>query len=325
MRPCISTSGVRRRRDMTYATPRPWEADRPLTQEDASAAISACFPTVDVRALRHLGSGWDFDAFVTRDGWVFRFPRRAECSASVDYECAVQRLVAPVLPPTVAIPQIELVAEATSAFPYRFSGYRLIAGVAADSVTSHVTPTLARDIGAALATIHGIPETTARAAGVIEMGDDDFGRQQWMERRLTLASEVRGLDPALDHAIDWVRQVSLPLPRFQGPLRFVHNDLSPDHLIVDATTGRLVGIIDWTDAVLGDEARDFVVLAAWQGWRFVDDVLRSYPHSVDHEFRERISYAARLLSVIWLAEAHEQGGDAAKHLAWVHNAFASRG
>jgi aminoglycoside phosphotransferase (APT) family kinase protein len=269
--------------------------------------------------------GWDFDAFVTGDGWVFRFPRRAECAASVDYECAVQRLVGPVLGPTVAIPQIELVAETTSAFPYKFSGYRLIAGVAADSAAPHMMPTLARDIGAVLGTIHSIPENTARAAGVVEMGVDDFGRKQWMKRRLTIASEVRALDPVLDQAIDWARQVSLPLPRFEGPHRFVHNDLSPDHLIVDATTGRLVGIIDWTDAALGDQARDFVALAAWQGWQFVDDVLRSYPHSVDHEFRERISVVARLLSVIWLAEAHEQGADVAKHVAWVHNAFASRG
>lgn len=303
---------------------RPWDADRPLTQEGASAAISECFPTVDVRELRHLGSGWDFDAFVTRDGWVFRFPRRAECAASVEYERAVQRLVAPAVPPMVAIPQIELVAEPTSSFPYQFSGYRLIPGVAAEGMAPHLKPTLARDIGAALGAIHGVPETTARAAGVVEMDVDDFGRQEWMERRLTIASEFRGLDPVLDRGIDWVQQVSLPLPRFNGALRFVHNDLGPDHLIVDATTGRLVGIIDWTDAVLGDEARDFVVLAAWQGWQFVDDVLRSYPHSVDHEFHERISVVARLLSVIWLTEAHEQGADVAKHVAWVHNAFASR-
>ncbi len=307
---------------MTAASSRPWEADRPLTRDDACAAISACFSTIDVRELSHLGSGWDFDAFVTRDGWVFRFPRRAECATSINYERAVQRLVAPVLPPTVAIPQIELVGKATSAFPYQFTGYRLIPGVAADSLASPVMPLLARDIGAALGAMHAIPENTARAAGVVEMSVDDFGRQQWMERRLTVASEFFGLDRVIDHAIDWARQVALPLPRFDGPLRFVHNDLGPEHLIVDVTTGRLTGIIDWTDAVLGDAALDLVVLAAWQGWQFVDDVLRSYPHSVDHGFRERIRFVARLLSVVWLAEAHEQGADTAKHVAWVHNAFA---
>src|SRR4030095_3609588 len=105
-----------------------------LTQDGASAAISEFFPTVDVRELRLLGSGWDFDAFVTRDGWVLLLPRRADGAAAVEYECAVQRLVAPAVPPMVAIPQIELVAEASSSFPYQFSGYRLLPRVAAEGV-----------------------------------------------------------------------------------------------------------------------------------------------------------------------------------------------
>ena len=54
----------------------PWEVDRPLTLEAARAAIGAGFPGIDVRGLVHLGSGWEFDAFLTGDGRVFRFPRR---------------------------------------------------------------------------------------------------------------------------------------------------------------------------------------------------------------------------------------------------------
>ena len=74
--------------------------------------------------------------------------------------------------------------------------------------------------------------------------------------------------------------------------------------------------------MLSDAARDFVFLVTWRGWRFAEDVLRVYPRAVDKEFRARLRYMAQLLSVIWLAFAHEQGADLAKHIQAVHNAFA---
>jgi hypothetical protein len=51
----------------------PWAPDRPLT---------------------HLGSGREFDAYLTADGWVFRFPRQAHCARLFEPEREVHRLVA---------------------------------------------------------------------------------------------------------------------------------------------------------------------------------------------------------------------------------------
>ena len=44
----------------------PWEPDRPLTREDAGASIAARFPSIDVGELAHLGSGWEFDAYLKK-------------------------------------------------------------------------------------------------------------------------------------------------------------------------------------------------------------------------------------------------------------------
>ena len=94
---------------------------------------------------------------------------------------------------------------------------------------------------------------------------------------------------------------------------------------MDPESGVLVGILHWTDAILGDPARDFVALVAWQGWPFAEEALRSYPLPADEAFRERMRFTSRLLSVLWLAMAHEQGPDVAKHVRWVRNAFAGPG
>jgi aminoglycoside phosphotransferase (APT) family kinase protein len=95
-------------------------------------------------------------------------------------------------------------------------------------------------------------------------------------------------------------------------------------VIVDPATGRIAGIIDWTDAILGDPARDFVFLVAWQGWAFAETVLRDYPLPVDSGFRERIDTMARLLTIIWLVQAHEQRTNVEKHVQWVRNVFDPR-
>ena len=120
----------------------------------------------------------------------------------------------------------------------------------------------------------------------------------------------------------WAGEVSLPLSRNEGPLRFIHHDLTPDHVLVDPKTGQLRGILDWTDAILGDPARDFAGLAAYRGWSFAEEVLQGYSLPVDKGFQERMRFMARLLSVIWLANAEVQGKDVDKPIEWVRNAFA---
>ena len=110
---------------------------------------------------------------------------------------------------------------------------------------------------------------------------------------------LRGFDPTVDRSLDWLATHGSRTPRpFPGPLRCIHNDLSPEHLLVDRRTGALAGILDWSDAIVGDPALDFAPLAAFHGWAFVDEVVRSYPLTIDGSFRQRLRFMARRLSVM---------------------------
>ncbi len=84
-----------------------------------------------------------------------------------------------------------------------------------------------------------------------------------------------------------------------------------------------MGIIDWTDAALADPVLDFVVLVTWRGLEFAQEVRRSYALPLDEEFEQRLSFTARVQSLVYLAEAIEQGADVAKHSRWMRNAFSS--
>src|SRR5687768_10205482 len=172
-------------------TLRPWEADRPLTLEIARKALQTCFPAIHSSELRHIGAGWEFDAYLTGDGWVFRFPRRAHCADLFTMEKPVHQLLARSLPPGVALPIVELIGSATSEFPYRIAGHRYIHGVPADRIDPGLEPVVTRDIGIALGAVHGVPEKAAIAAGVGGKTDaDDAAAVAWAQRGLRLASEL---------------------------------------------------------------------------------------------------------------------------------------
>jgi len=80
--------------------------------------------------------------------------------------------------------------------------------------------------------------------------------------------------------------------------------------------------LDWTDAILGDAARDFVPLAAFGGWDFAGEVLAHYAHEPDPRFRERLRFMSRLLPLMWLGHTQLRGEDVSRHAEWVRNAFA---
>ncbi len=76
----------------------------------------------------------------------------------------------------------------------------------------------------------------------------------------------RGALPAFDASLptgvgrDLRRRLASPevLPEaWPLELRPMHGDLVPAHLLVCPDTGRLSGILDWSDACLGDPAADF--------------------------------------------------------------------
>jgi len=105
-------------------------------------------------------------------------------------------------------------------------------------------------------------------------------------------------------------------------VRFIHNDICPDHLLVDRRTGRLTGLIDFTDATAGDPVLDFVGLIGIGGHRFISRVTARYDLPLGDGFAAKLEWLSRVLTLTWLADA--AGHDPAsvpKHLSWVQHAF----
>ena len=298
-----------------------WEADRELSTALAANVVRVSLPSLVADGIRLIGSGWEFDAYLTRDNWVVRFPRRQEMAGLFDTERPIHDLVAEYLPKSIAIPRVEHRGPPSAGFPYNVAAHRYIPGIPVDELDERFLTSIAPQLGAALGALHSIPVDRARALNLVETDDDDIGAREWLRNGLAVLVAIPDRDPIVDGAIQWVQGVSIPTGAFEGPLRVIHQDLSPEHVLADPATGALTGIIDWTDVMLGDPARDFVFLVGWRGWSFTEKVIRHYPLPLDAGFRDRLRFMSRLLTPIWLALAHQRGTEVDKMKRWLHNAY----
>src|ERR671914_308035 len=206
-----------------------------ITREKAATLIDALFPDVDAAELRYLGSGTLYDVFLTADGWAFRFPRWNWSGDLFEPEATVHKFVAQRIPSRIRIPRVELLAPPSAQFPYPIAGHRYIPGVGAEELDDELLPTVAREIATLLDALHSTPTPVARAAGINEFHTDE-GRFAWIENGFNHAVKLRGLDPVLDRALDWLK-TAVVTPHFDAPWHLIHGGLESRHILVGPSTG----------------------------------------------------------------------------------------
>jgi aminoglycoside phosphotransferase (APT) family kinase protein len=180
-----------------------------------------------------IDEGYDFEVAIVDDEWVFRFPRHSMAENTLDVEIELLPVIAPVLP--VAVPSFELVSRDPL-----FVGYRVIRG----------TPLVDEDAEGVRSFLHALHAVDASALRV--------DRPNWVEHyREQCAEFERRVLPLLDR--DLRAQATRLFAEVESLTGFepalLHADLGPAHLLV--RDGRLAGVIDWSDARVGDPALDY--------------------------------------------------------------------
>ena len=180
--------------------------------------------------------GYDYEVAIVDDEWVFRFPRRAGVEEALEQEIALLPAIAPALP--VDVPSFEYISRDPL-----FVGYLVISG-------RPLVDEDAEGVSAFLEALHGHDATGLPVE-----------RHDWVEAyREQCAEFERLVFPVMD--IDLRRQATRLFGDVETLVGFetavIHADLGSEHLLV--RDGRLVGVIDWGDARLGDPALDYAWL-----------------------------------------------------------------
>jgi aminoglycoside phosphotransferase (APT) family kinase protein len=296
----------------------PPPSDRELNVQIVHDVLREQFPELALDSIEFLGSGWENDAYLVDRRVVVRFPRYADISYGYQREAPLLTIVADAAGDSAAIPRIGIWGRPSPRFPHAFVGHQLIAGVAADHPGVPRTMALADDLGRALTRIHAIPAAKANAADVKV---DTTRCREPRDELLRQLPDVPEIERTATAACAWVRDDSVVPPDYDGEPRFIHNDFSSDHIIVDPATGRLSGIIDWSDAVLGDPAQDFAYLMVYHGCDFLERTISAYRLPVDSAFVERCVFLARVRAIGWLAHDLERGAELDLSLKAIRNSF----
>jgi len=297
----------------------PPPTDRVLTVAMVGDVVREQFPDLAADSVERLGDGWEHETFLVDDRVVFRFPRQAG-GDDFEWEEGLHALVASVIGHMVGVPRITRWGRPSARFPYGFAGHELVPGVPANDPSVRLNPALADDIGRVLARLHAIPADAAVAAGAgpAEMHKADLaaGLEQ-VRRWVGELPEIRGHAP---DACTWLDDVPRAPNAYRGPPRFIHDDFQMEHVLVDPTTGRLSGIIDWGGG-LGDPVRDFNYVLLHGGWSFFQRAVAAYDLPLDAEFIERTLVSARLGALGWFADAVKRGEHTSRYLAIVQRVF----
>lgn len=183
-------------------------------------------------------NGWDAQAILVDGRWVERIPRRAAVAERLRREAALLPWLAPQVP--LAVPHPVVVSED----PLRLRHLLIVGDPCSGDNPSHATA-----LGGFLAALHAVSPDAALGLGVPDaQASYDESRLTWDRFRREVAPMIGPeLRPAGAALLD--RIAAAPLRP-----RLAHCDVGPAHVRVSGD--EVTGIIDWTDACLGDPAVD---------------------------------------------------------------------
>jgi len=282
-----------------------------LTANSAKAIITSNFPEFRGLRVELLDEGWDFQVFEVDARWLFRFPKREVGVAKLNME----RKLLSGLGEWVSLPvsNYEYFCESNESSSRPFAGYRKLPGVGGDTSKMVDRHEVARQLGVFLARLHTYPIDKAREAGVPEARDLVA---HWRDKS---REQLQGLD-GLNVNLGLLRRYlenETPVS-FEGAASLVHNDLWAEHILVDSRSGRVSGIIDWGDTVIGDPAIDFACLYTWYGKSWLENVLAHYTGKLDAEVISRSRYLATCVAIHCITLGRDLG-----RVQWVEAGYAA--
>lgn len=251
----------------------PWDPDRPLDLERLALRVARA-THAGPPLLRAFDEGWDNWVVAAPGGLIYRFAKRRGEENNLGREARLLRFLAGRLP--LPVPRVAHAGRGWFA-------YRFLRGAALSDFAPR--PALSRRVGRAvggfLTCLHALEPRGLRIPVVPRRPEVLRTRALQALRRVRGSGLVpAAVRPRLDH---------VP-PAFAGSPVLVHNDLLAGHVLV--ARGRPAGVIDWTDAGLGDPAADFAGLYHWGGPHALEAALAAYARPVDGGLAGRAIYAA---------------------------------
>jgi aminoglycoside phosphotransferase (APT) family kinase protein len=235
-----------------------WTADIEIDAALALRLIRDQFSEVPAQRIRPLGAGWDNEAFLVDERFVFRFPRRRVAGELIEREVTDLPQIAGSLPLAISAPRY--VGRPVADYPWVFAGYEQIEGTTACSfpLTDATRSALAGPLGAFLRALHDIEPQPFVDRGLPpdQLARLDHAKRLAQTRARVAALTARDVE-GLGACVEWLTS-NPPAACVDEQRRIVHGDLYARHVVLDEA-GCAAGVIDWGDVHLGNPALDLAI------------------------------------------------------------------
>ncbi len=252
--------------------------------DEIRALLTRHLPGYEVRSVAKLGEGLDNVAYEVNAELIVRASKEAALdrrSESIRREADLLAAVSELSPLPVPEPIFGDVEAGVLAY-CKLPGVPLLDQAVTDPAR------LASDLGGFLGRLH--------RASVQEMeklvGRDADPLTTWRQEAERDYLKIAKQLPATARRLveDFLGRVP---PAEKRVVAFCHNDLGAEHVLVDAGTNTVTGIIDWTDAAIADPAYDLALIYRDLGPEVFDLTLTHYAGRFDEADRERAVFYAR--------------------------------
>jgi aminoglycoside phosphotransferase (APT) family kinase protein len=266
---------------------------QPMTSElaDIERRLEELFPELAVAPIRQLDVGFGSVVLETSDGVIVRIARHASAAEGHAREAKLLPALQGRLPLAVPDPRWR-VEPGSPDFPHGAIGHRRLAGkplspallarLGRGSITS--------ELAGFLLALHRFPAEEATQLGLPQADRDPDRLRAFRDEVLPPLQDA--LAPAEYRTVrGWWDRLLADRQMWAFMPRLRHGDLWYDHVLVDERLGRLVAVVDWEAAALGDPARDFAT-QSHLGEEFAEATLAAYTDQggqVDRGMKHRIS------------------------------------
>lgn len=290
-----------------------------LDASTLAARIRAEFPTLSFAHTRLDDAGDDHAALILDEAWVFRFPRTAAVAAHDVHQRSLLQRLNPLSP--VPTPDPIFVSAANEFAGYRMLPGRPLEGAVFEMLRPEAKAQCLKQLGSFLACLHGLPASLGAGGPQAWSGAQYVARYRRRRTRLCSAAPS-DLLASMDRFY-----VAFPDAVDRAGRTLIHGDLSTDHILIAPEEDGLSGIIDFTDATVGDPAFDFTCF-----WDYGDDapaaVAGSYGRSrlVDALVeRSRWWFARYTIDRLWWSLSGERAYEISRVLDDLHRTLDALG
>lgn len=245
--------------------------------------INNQYPNYIIKFILSLGSGYDSEAYLVNDEYVFKFPKHQKAANNLYKEAHVLLEIKDKLP--ITVPGIKFMGKSSKRNSMDFVGYEKIEGCALtqeifNSLDEKTKDEMVKELANFFKVLHSIKLKTDIDGLEIDKKDKCI-----KEYNIIKEFAFPMLDIQIKEKIDKLYEGILNND-FDYKRSLVHNDFGVSNIFFDTNTNKICGIIDFGDVAIYDQDIDFICLLQnnEEGLdrNFVLKILEYYNHSDIH-------------------------------------------